>query len=275
MALPSSRGSRHLSICRSNLPKTHFLTFFLSGPWICEDIRPYSSSNSRNVVPTSDRLKACGRQRCEYSTDFVLCARRTLTNLQKRERFTTWRMSSARWSWQRADLRSGMADLTTHARGVRRRIDKWVLATNAGAWLCVLPLLLRRHSLPALLAKMDTREKRTKCKGTPDLNATVSTLSHVCRLRFFRPPLFPRACLRQSLVLYRFLSRMGYPVEIQFGIRKDGPALEGHSWVTLSGVPLGERGPVTFTVVYSYPQSEPSLGTSHGKTSHGSWTNRF
>jgi hypothetical protein len=163
------------------------------------------------------------------------------------------------------------ADLSMRTRAVSWRIDKWVLATNAGAWLCVLPLLLRQHSLPALLAKIDNPKRRPKRKGKPDLNATVLTLSRVCRVRFFRPPLFPRACLRQSLVLYRFLSGMGYTVEIHFGIRKDGSALEGHSWVTLNGAPLGERGPIPFTVVYSHPHS----GLSPADPSHGSWTNVF
>jgi len=50
---------------------------------------------------------------------------------------------------------------------------------------------------------------------------------------------------------------MGYPVEIHFGVRKDGNALHGHSWITLDGKPLGERNPTdVFRPIYSYPAVE-------------------
>ena len=86
-----------------------------------------------------------------------------------------------------------------------------------------------------------------------DLENTLAVVTTVCQFRLFRFPLFPRACLRQSLTMYRVLTAMGYPVMIHFGVRKQGAAFVGHSWVTLNGRPLAERGSPEFTAVYSYP----------------------
>jgi hypothetical protein len=47
---------------------------------------------------------------------------------------------------------------------------------------------------------------------------------------------------------------MGHPVEIHFGIHKDGEDLQGHSWVTIQGKPVAERTQTEiFKPVYSYP----------------------
>jgi hypothetical protein len=76
----------------------------------------------------------------------------------------------------------------------------------------------------------------------------------LCHLRVFRLPRFPRACLRQSMALYRVLTRRGYPVEIHFGIHKDRDVLQGHSWVTLDGRSIADGTQTeAFKRVYSYP----------------------
>ena len=65
--------------------------------------------------------------------------------------------------------------------------------------------------------------------------------------------MFPKPCLRQSLALYRVLTRMGYPVEIHFGVRKQDQELVGHSWVTIHGHPAAkQRRPGNFKPIYSY-----------------------
>ena len=82
----------------------------------------------------------------------------------------------------------------------------------------------------------------------------VQLVVRVCHLRLFRAPLFPRACLRQSLALYYVLSRLGYAVTIHFGVHKAEGMLQGHSWVTVQGTPVAEPNPgAMFHVVYSYP----------------------
>jgi hypothetical protein len=86
------------------------------------------------------------------------------------------------------------------------------------------------------------------------LTRAVQIVARICRMRLFQQPVFPRPCLRRALALYSVLSRMGYPVEIHFGVRRDGRDLHGHSWVTLKGEPLGERTPEEpFRAIYSYP----------------------
>jgi len=88
-----------------------------------------------------------------------------------------------------------------------------------------------------------------------DLDRTIRIVVSVSQLRMFRLRLFPRDCLRQSLLLYRTLRCMGHPAVIHFGVRKDG-ALLGHSWVTLDGAALAERISLkTFTTVYSHPRT--------------------
>ena len=134
------------------------------------------------------------------------------------------------------------------------RFSQLWFAMRLGVWLCTLPLLLRGHSLPILLQRLtSSRGRRTK-RGQMELEQAVRIVVRLCQLPLFRGRVFPRACLRQSLALYRVLTGMGYPVTIHFGVRKDEQILHGHSWVTLLGKPVAERtGNEVFTVVYSYP----------------------
>ena len=131
------------------------------------------------------------------------------------------------------------------------------------AWLLALPLLLRNHTLPLLLDRLTPAARAKRVPGARGLKQTVKLVSRVSLLRLFELPLFPRACLRRSLALYSVLSRMGYPVEIHFGVRKNGPDLHGHSWVTLDGAPLGEKasGDI-YRTIYAYPSDSHSLASA-------------
>ena len=76
----------------------------------------------------------------------------------------------------------------------------------------------------------------------------------VCELRLFHSRYFPKRCFRQSLALYRTLSRIGYPAEIHFGAFKEGEGLYGHSWVTLEGKTVADTADsALFKVLYTYP----------------------
>jgi hypothetical protein len=109
-------------------------------------------------------------------------------------------------------------------------------AGRLAVWLCGLPARLRRL-----------------CRPLPRDHA-VRLVIWVCHRRVFRRPLFLRACLRQALALYYVLTRLGYPVEIHFGIQKKGKTLHGHSWVTVQDELVAERArPDVFTIMYSYP----------------------
>jgi hypothetical protein len=132
-------------------------------------------------------------------------------------------------------------------------LSQFWLAARVGAWLSVLPIVLRTRTLPLVLERLAVASERPRTGNPLDLNQTVQIVVRVCRLRIFRLPVFPRPCLRRSLALYYFLGRMGHPIEIHFGVRKDGRDLHGHSWVTLQGKALRERDPAeAFSTIYSY-----------------------
>jgi Transglutaminase-like superfamily len=128
------------------------------------------------------------------------------------------------------------------------------LAVRLGVWLAALPIRLRRHTLPELLARLTPRYARTQRPGARERDMVVRVVVHLCRWRLFRGPLFPQTCLRQALALYHILSRLGYPVAIHIGVYKTGEALRGHSWVTVDGRPVAESTRTDlFHPIYSYP----------------------
>jgi Transglutaminase-like superfamily len=135
-----------------------------------------------------------------------------------------------------------------------RRLSQLWLAVRVGVWLCALPIRLHLHTLPGLLERLTFTRARSPCDHPVELERTVGIVRRVCQLRCFRGRLFPQACLRQALALYAVLARLGYPVEIHFGVFKPEGTLRGHSWVTVGGVPIEERRrPGVLTRVYSYP----------------------
>jgi len=137
---------------------------------------------------------------------------------------------------------------------VRERVLKKVcLAVNVGGWLCLAPILIRICSLPRLLQFLTPVRGRQIRSNPLEMDQAVRIVIWVSHLRVFRLPIFPRLCLRQSLGLYRTLIRLGYPVEIHFGVHKNVKELRGHCWVTVQGKPVAERTPTeTFKPVYSY-----------------------
>jgi len=122
-------------------------------------------------------------------------------------------------------------------------LAKALLALDLVLWLCCLPVILRAHTIPTLLKRLARSEKHIR--RTPlGLRDVVGIVTRVCNLRPFRSRFFPKVCLRQSLMIYRTLNKMGYPVEIHFGALKDGEDLYGHSWVTITGRdPCQDLGP--------------------------------
>jgi hypothetical protein len=132
-------------------------------------------------------------------------------------------------------------------------LSQYWLAVRVGWFLCFLPLRVRRHGLPVLLERLGSSGGRRITARTPEAGRVLAIVRRVCRLGVFGLPVFPRLCLRQSLTLFRFLSRMGHPVEIRFGVGRDGRDLAGHSWVVLDGRALGEREPADdFRTIYAY-----------------------
>jgi len=116
---------------------------------------------------------------------------------------------------------------------------------------------VRAGSLRSLLTDLtELPHPGSRRAATLDVDTVVSVVTAVSRFPLFRTALFPRECVRRSLSLYRALVAMGHPAVIHFGVRRQGDAFLGHSWVTLRGRSLDEPGPTdVFTVVYSFPES--------------------
>jgi hypothetical protein len=133
----------------------------------------------------------------------------------------------------------------------RNLVSKAVLALDLFLWLWWLAVMLRIYAIPMLLERI--AGKRKEAESPIDVDAVVGLVTHVCNLRPFRSRIFPKLCLRQSLALYRTLIKMGYPIEIHFGVRKDENNLTGHCWVTMEGKPVADTAySATFKVLYSY-----------------------
>jgi hypothetical protein len=131
-------------------------------------------------------------------------------------------------------------------------LSRLALALDITVSLLRLPVLLRIHGMPVLLARLG-RCKAYRRATQLNLNEAVEIVILACNLWLFRSPLFPKLCLCQSLMLYRILSRMGYPVQIHFGVVRDEGGLRGHSWLTLNGEAVADTAPSeTFKAVYSY-----------------------
>ncbi len=155
-----------------------------------------------------------------------------------------------------------------------RRLTQLWWVVQAACWLCRVSILLRWRPLPVLLAHLIPAPRRRPGRHPLALDDAVRLVVWLCRQRCFRGPPFPRACLRQALTLAYVLPRLGYAVELHFGIRKERDALYGHSWVTVQGHPVAESSrTAAFHVVYSYPVSSDLAG---GQTAHpvsqGAWS---
>jgi hypothetical protein len=71
-------------------------------------------------------------------------------------------------------------------------------------------------------------------------------------------------CLPRSLTLFYFASRAGLPVQVHCGVRRAGPKLEGHAWLTLGGEPFLEPGNLaeSYSITFSYPDPLAPGGAS-------------
>lgn len=121
--------------------------------------------------------------------------------------------------------------------------------------LLQLPRRIKRESLPSLLASLDTGVSVIN-EGEDKLEKTRGFIDSLLRYRVFQRY---GKCLLRSLVLFKFLRRQGWPVEVHFGVKKtegDTPDLTGHSWLVLDGKPFLEHESQldTFVTTLSYPR---------------------
>ena len=152
-------------------------------------------------------------------------------------------------------IMDGQPTNTLHQLVIKSRVAvlEYCFAARVGLWLCWLPIGLRIHSLPVLLQRIKSAQDQQHKRSLIKMERAVQIVLRVCRMRLFDLRIFPLACLRQSLALYHVFTRMGYPVEIKFGVRKEENNLRGHSWVTLGEKPSPYRTQTeNFRPLYSY-----------------------
>ncbi len=134
-------------------------------------------------------------------------------------------------------------------------------------------VLVRTLPLPTLLShfsRQSSRRSERKALVKPEIRSLdrvrrYSNMIITSLLRSRRP------CLLRSLVVYRYSCKHGIPVSIHFGVRSGMDRLEGHSWVTLDGAPLGEseEGLRPYVAVYSYPTGTDGADPQHALAAVG------
>lgn len=145
-----------------------------------------------------------------------------------------------------------MSRLLRATQRLRNPSDLW-LFLQILLTLIFLPTLIRRFSLPDLLKRLDPGvlpHRQSKAR----LEKTVGFVDTLIRYRAFQRY---GECLLRSLILFRFLRRQGWPVEIHFGVRKvseNSPQITGHSWLVLERQPFLEKESQqdTFSTTYVY-----------------------
>jgi len=77
-------------------------------------------------------------------------------------------------------------------------------------------------------------------------------------------------CFPRSVALYWCARRLGVPVRLHCGVRKDGRKLDGHAWLMLHGNPFQELSChwKQFTVTFSYP-FDPAPDKDGERPTHG------
>ena len=131
----------------------------------------------------------------------------------------------------------------------------WLLARMAG-WVVVLSGLARLLPLSRALRIVSPEVRRKSLDIDPvQLSRAIDALLEA---DFF---VFKPSCWKRATVLHRYLARAGVATTIRFGVRKDGDSeLKGHAWLELSGEPILESSPPTYTVTYSFPSDQQFEG---------------
>lgn len=86
-----------------------------------------------------------------------------------------------------------------------------------------------RPLIPSRLEGRGTRKLEPR-DGEMAVLASRRAVGRICRLK---------SCVTRSVVLFQLLERH-YPVRLVIGFRPGSEGPDGHAWVTVDGIPLGE-----------------------------------
>jgi hypothetical protein len=128
--------------------------------------------------------------------------------------------------------------------------DRAPIAARAVGTRLRLRSLVRDSSLPDLLRALSPGAVEAKPLEVVE-DALSTSQRIVSRLRL------PDTCLYRSLARYALLRRAGHPVRFVMAIDPKKPELEGHAWIELDGVPLGEEVEPGLAVTFTYPPPAP------------------
>jgi Transglutaminase-like superfamily len=149
-------------------------------------------------------------------------------------------------SWHR--LRRGVWLMLHKPREV------WLLV-RLSFWTMWVTLLMKRVSLPRLLAWLSPRHRK---QSQPPSLAPQRAAYWLDRILNLNAWVFTPICWKRALVLHRILGCEGIQTDILFGVRKPSETsklpLDGHAWLECEGRPLLEKEPPDYVVTYRFPR---------------------
>ena len=134
-------------------------------------------------------------------------------------------------------------------------------------WATVLPLILKYLPLSKameMITPSDTQRNAANNKKSAQ-EKIVRYTDYILSLNCW---IYRSTCLKRSLLLYRFLSKVGINVQVCFGLKfnenlisKDTKEnLDGHAWLLLDGEIFLERNIEMvrgYKITYRFPISQP------------------
>lgn len=116
----------------------------------------------------------------------------------------------------------------------------------------VVPFIARLFSFEGMLKIVEPR-RPWRGAGLPTAEEIAVYVDRILGRRLL---MRRQLCLRRSLVLYRFLRKLGLDVQINFGVAPPGRSgrLKAHAWLSQKGKPFLESGETHegFDLIHTY-----------------------
>jgi hypothetical protein len=120
----------------------------------------------------------------------------------------------------------------TRAPDALPRRVKASLVVRACTTFVIVHVMLRRHPLPVVVARLGRENRR------PRYHVPARRLGKVVGRVLWTGPLKPR-CLFSALVLYRLLRAQGDQAEFVIGLPEETKTKDAHAWVEIDGLDVG------------------------------------